>query len=97
MSQDDTTDTDYYPQRWECANCGHAFFDSDQWEQWFCSKCGDEMSMVAPDGYVDKGDLRELIDEWLTEGTTYRTDMSTDERATMLDCANQLEELINDD
>ena len=55
------------------------------------------MSMVAPDGYVDKGDLRELIDEWLTEGTTYRTDMSTDERATMLDCANQLEELINDD
>ena len=55
------------------------------------------LDMIRGKNIVHKDDLRELIDKWLTESTTYRPGMSTDERATMLDCANQLEELIKDE
>ena len=52
------------PQRWECGNCGHAFYDDDGWLEWYCSQCGEEMSPIAPEGYTPNDELRELIEEW---------------------------------
>ena len=56
--------TNDHPQRWKCHECGHAFYDSDEWDVWYCSQCGSEMEVVPPEGYVAVSELEPLIEEW---------------------------------
>ena len=99
------TTTDYHPQRWECSNCGYAFFDEDAWDSWYCRHCGDEMEMVAPLGYVDKGDLRELVEKWRndsdymdTHRENYKSPGVTELAAEVIDdLADELEGIITDE
>lgn len=77
------------PQRWECGNCGHAFYDTDGWDEWHCGQCGEEMHTMPPEGYTSNEDLRELAEKWRWN---FEEDMGEPEWAM---AANELEELID--
>ena len=81
------------PQRWECGNCGYAFYDQDEWDQWFCSQCGEEMHTAPPEGYTPNDELRELIEEWRNPDATgidYYAPIGLEQ------AADELETLIDD-